>query len=155
MVGAPARPRPGPYDRIVRIEEHVEIMRSQPEVWDFVAEPLNDPQWCSKVKAVEPSGSNRWSVWHRPVPFRPPVSLTVEHLIVEPPNRLTVREEDDAGVFNVEYRLDATESGTRFTQMSECEWKRLPKLLRPIYDRGTRRDVRAQLRSLKTVLEGD
>lgn len=79
--------------------------------------------------------------------------LTVEHVVVETPSRLTMLEEDDAGIFNVEYRLDATESGTRLTQVSECHWKRLPGVPRPIYDRGTRRDVRAQLRSLKTVLE--
>jgi uncharacterized protein YndB with AHSA1/START domain len=137
----------------MRIEEHVEIGRSAAEVWDFVADPLNDPLWCSKVKAVEASGTNRWAVWHKPVPFRPRVSLTVEHLVVEPPRRLTMREEDEAGVYSVEYRLDATESGTRLTQVSECAWKRLPRVLRPIYDLGTRRDVRAQLRSLKTVLE--
>jgi len=137
----------------VRIEESVEIRRSRSDVWDFVADRLNDPRWCSKVKEVEASGTNRWIVWHKPVPFRPRVLLTVEHLVVEPPRRLTMREEDHGGVFNVEYRLDATESGSRFTQVSDCNWKRLPRALRPIYDRGTRRDVRAQLSLLKAVLE--
>src|SRR5690242_12483722 len=129
----------------MRIEERVDVRRSLEEVWDFVADPLNDPLWCRKVKAVEAAGPNRWAVWHKPVPLRPPVSLTVEHLAVEPPRLLTMREEDEAGVYSVEYRLDTTESGTRLTQVSECGWKKLPRVLRPIYDLGTRRDVRAQL----------
>ena len=137
----------------MRLEERIEIARSLGDVWDFVADPLNDPTWCSKVKRVEPTGAKRWNVWHKPVPLRPPTLLTVEHLLVERPNRLMMREEDHAGVFEVEYRLEATAAGTRLTQTTECHWKRLPRVLRPIFDRGTRRDVRAQLRSLKAHLE--
>jgi hypothetical protein len=62
-------------------------------------------------------------------------------------------EEDEASVFNVEYRLQPTAAGTRFTQVSDFRWKTLPRILHKIFERGVRRDVRRQLRELKKVLE--
>ena len=102
---------------------------------------------------MEATGDKRWKVVHKPVPLRPPMELVLDHLDVEPPNRLRLREEDDASVFHVEYRLEAVRTGTRLTQVSELEWKRLPQILHGTFARGVRRDVRAQLRALKRLLE--
>lgn len=76
------------------------------------------------------------------------MKLTLELLELEPPRRLVLRQEDEASVFNVEYRLEPSEARTRFTQISEFEWKRLPRLLRGTSARGVRRDMRGQLRAL-------
>jgi len=118
-----------------------------------VADPLNDPRWCDKVKSVEVAGDNRWTVIHKPVPLRPATGLTVEQVDVEAPHRLKLREEDEASIFHVEYRLAAAETGTRLTQISEFEWKSLPRVLHGTFGRGVRRDVRNQLRALKRLLE--
>jgi hypothetical protein len=56
-------------------------------------------------------------------------------------------------VFEVEYQVEATAEGTRFTQSSEFQWKRLPRFLHESFARGVRRDIRHQLRQLKRVLE--
>ena len=112
-----------------------------------MSDPLKDPDWCPKVKSVEPAGERRWSVFHKPVPLRSPFELTLEQLDVQPPSRLTLRQEDEASIFNVEYRLEPTETGTRFTQISEFEWKKLPRVLHGTFARGVRRDVRGQLAS--------
>lgn len=118
-----------------------------------MADPLNDPRWCDKVKSVEVAGDNRWTVIHKPVPLRPATGLTVEQVDVEAPHRLKLREEDEASIFHVEYRLAAAETGTRLTQISEFEWKSLPRVLHGTFGRGVRRDVRNQLRALKRLLE--
>jgi hypothetical protein len=81
------------------------------------------------------------------------MELTLEHLELRPPEKLTLREEDEASVFNVEYRLERRAAGTRFTQISEFEWKKLPRVLHGTFARGVRRDVRAQLRALRRLLE--
>jgi hypothetical protein len=81
------------------------------------------------------------------------MELTLEQLELHPPERLRLREEDEASVFDVEYRLERSAAGTRFTQISDFEWKRLPRLLHGTFARGVRRDVRAQLRALKRLLE--
>jgi hypothetical protein len=122
-------------------------------VWAIVADPLNDPRWCSKVESVEEAGDGRWIVKHKPVPLRPPMELTVEHLEASAPSRLSLREEDEASIFHVEYRLQPSDRGTRFTQISEFEWKQLPRFLHGMFARGVRRDVRGQLQALKRLLE--
>jgi phosphoribosylaminoimidazole-succinocarboxamide synthase len=118
-----------------------------------VSDPRNDPSWCRKVRSVEPAGEGRWRTLHKPVPLRPPMELDLEQLELRPPEKLALRQEDEASVFDVEYRLEASGAGTRFTQISEFEWKKLPSVLHGTLARGVRRDVRAQLRALKRILE--
>jgi carbon monoxide dehydrogenase subunit G len=138
-----------------RIEESIEIARTPDFVWAFLADPLNDPRWCPKVKSVQPIADRRWRVVHKPVPFRRPMELTVEHVELRPPKSLTLREEDEASVFDVEYRVDQSGDGTRFTQISSFAWKGLPRVLHGTFARGVRRDLRAQLKALKRLLEAD
>jgi hypothetical protein len=64
-----------------------------------------------------------------------------------------MREEDAASVFDVEYRLDEIADGTQLTQVSEFQWKKLPRPLQRVLALGVRRDVAAQLRDLKRCLE--
>ena len=137
----------------MRVAEAIEIRRTIDEVWAFVADRANDPRWCQKVKSVELLGPGRWRVMHKPVPLRPPAVLMVEQLGAEPPHRLRLREEDDASVFEVEYKLEVAGGGTRLTQVSEFECKSLPRWLQPFFARGVMRDVRGQLRELRRVLE--
>lgn len=132
----------------------MEIERFPEDVWSFVSDPMNDARWCRKVHAVEPSGPGRWLVRHKPVPLRPPLELSIEHVEVDAPSRLKMREEDEVSIFNVEYRVEPTATGTRFTQVSDFEWKRLPRVLRKTFERGVRRDMHGQLRALKKLLEG-
>ncbi|MGA8927306.1 MAG: SRPBCC family protein [Solirubrobacterales bacterium] len=137
----------------MRVEESIQIARPPQEVWALVADPENDPRWCRKVRSVEATGESRWNLIHKPVPLRPAMELVVERVAADPPRRLALREEDDGSVFEVEYRLEEADGATRFTQVSEFEWKRLPKILHRTFDRGVRRDVRGQLRALKQLLE--
>jgi hypothetical protein len=118
-----------------------------------VADPQNDPSWCRKLKSVEAAGERRWTVIHKPVPLRPAMELALEQLEVQQPSRLTLREEDEVSVFNVEYRLEPTAVGTRLMQITDLEWKKLPRVLHGTFARGVRRDVRGQLRALKRLLE--
>jgi hypothetical protein len=81
------------------------------------------------------------------------MELMLEHLELRPPVSLTLREEDAASIFDVEYRLERSGDGTRFTQISVFAWKRLPRFLHGTFARGVARDLRAQLQALKRVLE--
>ena len=138
----------------MRVEEAIVIARPPEQVWAVVADPRGDPRWCPKVESVEAAGEKRWTVTHKPVPLRPPMEMSLELLSLDPPTRLTLREEDEASVFEVEYRLEPIPSGTRFTQVSDFRWKKLPRVLHGFFARGVRRDVRGQLRELKRLLEG-
>jgi len=136
------------------VEESIEIACPPAVVWQFVADPMNDPRWCPKVKRVEPSGPTTWTVAHKPVPWRPAIELELRQVELDEPNRLLIREEDEVSVFEVEYRLEPTDAGTHFTQISEIEWKRLPRLLHGVFERGVHRDLRVQLRRLRDELAG-
>ena len=137
----------------MRVSETIQIECELEKVWQFACDPIHDPLWCPKVKSVDRVGPDRWLVHHKPIPLRPPVVLTVDQVAVEAPNRVALREEDAASIFDVQYRLEATTSGTRFTQISEFRWKRLPWLLQRLLALGVRRDVRRQLCELKRALE--
>lgn len=137
----------------MRVQESTELAVPIERVWEFVVDPVNDPRWCPKVVAVEPAGVGRWTVLHKPMPLRPAVELAFEHLEAQPPQRLTMREEDEASVVFVEYRLAPTASGTHLTQTSEVEWKRFPGFLHGALHLGVRHDVRKQLSRLRRVLE--
>lgn len=138
----------------MRVEEAIGIAQPPEMVWAVVADPHNDPRWCRAVKSVDVAGERRWRVMHKPIPLRPPRELQLEQLESEPPHRLALRQEDAAAVFTVEYRLEPTQTGTRFTQVSEFAWKRLPRVLRGLFRRAIRREVRRQLETLKALLEG-
>jgi hypothetical protein len=137
----------------MRVEESVRIARVREDVWAFLVDHSNDPMWCSKVKSVDPRGPGKWTLMHKPVPLRPSMRLELEEVEADPPKLMRLREEDDASVFHVTYRLEPGEQGTRFTQISDFEWKKLPRFLHGTFARGVRRDVQRQLRDLKRVLE--
>ena len=139
----------------MRIEETIEIERPVQAVWAMVSDLKNDPSWCRKVKSVDGNGDGRWIVIHKPVPLRPAVRLSVVEVERRAPDGLTLRQEDKASVFRVEYILEPTAAGTRFTQVSDFEWKNLPRVLHGTFARGVRNDVRGQLQALKKTLEGD
>lgn len=137
----------------MRVSETIEIKRGIEEVWDFVCDPTNDPAWCPKVRSVARAGPNRWVVNHAPIPLRPTIVLTVDQVTADAPHRLVLRQEDETSIFDVEYRLEPTPWGMRFTQISDFSWKRLPMLVQRVLAPGVRRDVRRQLRDLKRTLE--
>ena len=57
----------------VLIEREIEIQRPVDEVFDFLLDARNDPDWCHKVQSVElvsrdgPGTGARYRVVHKPV----------------------------------------------------------------------------------------
>jgi len=137
------------------VEEAIGIARPPETVWAVVADPRNDPRWCRTVQSVTALGEGRWRVMHKPIPVRPPRELEMTELEADPPHRLALRQEDVAAVFHIEYRLEPTDAGTRFTQVSAFAWKTLPRALHRTFGGAVRREVRGQLRTLKALLEGN
>jgi carbon monoxide dehydrogenase subunit G len=110
----------------VRVAETVEIKYGIEEVWRFVCDLTHDPAWCPKAKSVDRVGPDRWLVHHKPIPLRPTCVLTVDQVVVEAPHRLVLREEDDVSIFDVEYRLEPTSSGTRLRRSASSDGRGCP-----------------------------
>jgi uncharacterized protein YndB with AHSA1/START domain len=140
------------------IEKTILIDRPLEAVWQYVADPRNDPRWCEKVISVEqltgdgPGPEASYRVVHRPVRLKKPKRLQVTVEEFNPPHRMRVREEDDDAVFNATYDLESVGEATRLTQRDRIEWK-IPKFQRPIGNRMVSRDIENQLSALKRLLE--
>jgi uncharacterized protein YndB with AHSA1/START domain len=142
----------------VRIEKTVTIARSPHEVWEYISDPSNDPDWCEKVDSVDrpADGASRlgasYRVMHRPRPRKAAVALEVEVVEFFPPHRMGLRQVDDDGTFNVVYLLESVGAGTQLTQVDEIDWK-IPKPAYPIARAMVSRDMARQFAALKNRLE--
>jgi uncharacterized protein YndB with AHSA1/START domain len=142
----------------MEIVRSVVIDRPIDEVFAFVADPRNDPRWCSKLVSVEqvegdatgPGG--RWRVVHRPVPLRPAREMRYECVSWDPPRRIEWREDDGHDVIDVVYELEPAGTSTRFAQRDDARLG-APRLVQPIMKAGIGRDIAHQLGELKRVLE--
>ena len=144
--------------RAMRIEKAIEIARSPEDIWAFISDARRDPEWCHKVDSVEqltgegPGPSAKYRVLHRPRPGKPATTLMMDVVEYDEPLSLRWREEDEDGVFDVTYRLEQTNTGTRLTQIDEIDWK-ISKLLYPVARVTVSRDIARQLAALKGLLE--
>ena len=138
--------------RSVVIDCHIE------DVFAYVADPLNDPAWCSKVERVEqvegegPGPGARYEVLHRPIPLRPARRMAYACVELDRPHRIVWREDDGADAIDVTYELESVWTSTRFTQRDEVRLG-APRALHPLLRIGIGRDVGRQLRTLRRVLE--
>jgi len=133
-------------------ETTISIARSVDDVYAFLADPGNDPSWCTRVRSVERSGDGEYRVMHKPLRIQPrPYELRMRLLEADPPNRLRWEETDRDGTLVVEYELAATPSGTRFTQRTDLSG--LSPLVRFFARRTIPRHIAEQARALKAHLE--
>jgi Polyketide cyclase / dehydrase and lipid transport len=138
--------------RAVVIDWHIE------DVFDYVADPLNDPRWCAKVLDVRqtqgdgPGPGSVYDVLHRPIPRRPARRMTYACVGWEPPHRIAWHGDDGTDVIDVSYVLEPVWTSTRLTQRDDAVLG-APRLLHPLLRIGIGRDMARQLRTLKRVLE--
>ena len=142
----------------MEITRSVEISRTIDDVFAYVADPRNDPEWCPKVLSVAdtsgsgPGPSARYDVVHWPVPVLSRRHMNYVCLGWEPPNRIDWREDDSTDVLHVTYMLDDLGQSTRMTQRSRPELA-APRVLHPLMRLGIGHDIARQLKTLKRILE--
>ena len=124
--------------RAVVVDRHID------DVFDYVADPGNDPAWCPGVVSVRqiagdgPGPAGRWEVLHRPR-LRRARTLRRSCLAWEPPARVVWRDDDGGRLLDVAYELEAVWTATRIT--------------RRVTGRGARRDAARGLPELRRALE--
>ena len=143
----------------MRVSRSVLVARPVAEVFAYVAEPLNDPDWCPKVLSVEqiegdgPGAGARYQVIHRPIPLRPPRQMAYVCVGSQVPSALEWREEDGSDTVTVTYSLEDLGSKTRMTQQSDAELG-APRVLHPLMRIGIGHDIGRQLKALKEEAGG-
>jgi hypothetical protein len=80
----------------VQISRSILIARRRADVFAYVADSCNDPEWCAKVVLVDQTASDRPGpgahhlVKHRPIPLRP--AREMDHFMEAPPNSIVWRD---------------------------------------------------------------
>jgi uncharacterized protein YndB with AHSA1/START domain len=133
----------------------IEIARPAEEVFAFLADPTNDPQWRAGVLDIRlRSGSGQGAVYEQGVkgPFGRRVPADVEITALEP-NRL-IGFRAVAGPVRPEgrYELEPSATGTRVRFTLSCSPSGAKRLMTPMVTKAMHSEV-SQLERLRDVLE--
>src|SRR5215207_3380596 len=143
---------------IMRVEESIEIDRPLQEVFDYVSDVGNYPEWMAHALEVlkdtegPPQQNDRFTVAIKSVGRR--FETPYERTSYEADRGYTDRA---VGGPVPNQRWDSTfeevPGGTRLTRAVEAEMSGILKLLEPIQKRSAERGLRRDLKTLKSVLE--
>jgi uncharacterized protein YndB with AHSA1/START domain len=142
----------------MRLEESVEINRPVEEVFSYVANPENLPEWSGLVLEVhketqgQPEEGDRFTTVAKFLGRR--FETPFERRAYEPNRRYTDRaaggpipDQDWT------YTFEEVSGGTRITRAAEGEPGGFFRLAGPLLERAGRRQIRADLGNLKDLLE--
>lgn len=142
----------------MRVEESVEIDRPLQEVFNYVSDVGNYPEWMAhalevrKDTAGPPQQSDSFVVAIKSVGRR--FETPYERTSYEADRRYTDRAVGGP-IPNQQWHSDFQEvpGGTRFTRAVDVESGGLLKLLQPLQKRAAERQLRKDLKTLKGVVE--
>jgi hypothetical protein len=139
--------------------ESVEIARRPEEIFDYLLDPLNFPEWDDSVVSArreDPAPlavGSRTAVFHRMGPLR--MRTTEELIELNPPRRFTNRGVTGglAGIATV--TVEPLDAGRRshVTISLEIQGRGLAKLMLPLARPQSRKVLPRNLMNLKVVLE--
>jgi hypothetical protein len=142
----------------MHVEESVEIDRSLPEVFAYVSDVGNYPEWMAHVLEVRkdapgpPQQGDRFVVAIKSVGRR--FETPYERTSYEADRRYTDRA---VGGPIPDQRwhsaFEGVSGGTRFTRGVDVESRGLLKLLEPVQKRAAERQLRKDLQTLKDLVE--
>jgi uncharacterized protein YndB with AHSA1/START domain len=141
----------------IREELSVVINRPIEEVFAFATEPENEPLWQSTSLETEQTSEGSVGVG---TTFRNTskflgrrIDSTYEVTENEPPRRQCLRITSGPIPGSGCYLFEPAEGGTRFTQTFEAEIGGFFKLAEPLVGRAIRRQMDADMATLKDLLE--
>lgn len=138
------------------LEAKITIDRTPDEVFAFVADAENDPQWCVHVPEVTKAGDNesglaRYEFVQSMGPAR--IAGIIEYLSNSPPFELSSVAKATGAMFESSYRLEPSNGGTVLTHTKTAHWNGLIRLTHPVQKAMGKRIQVRQLVALKTILE--
>jgi uncharacterized protein YndB with AHSA1/START domain len=138
-----------------RAERTTTIDRPPAEVFEFLANAENDPQWRAGVADISRvSGSGVGTRYRQGMkgPFGRRIPADIEITELKPSELITFQALEGPVHPRGRYELSATEGGTRVRFVLEAETKGLKSLMAPMVQKAMNREVGA-LEKLKRVLE--
>jgi carbon monoxide dehydrogenase subunit G len=132
----------------VRAELTIEIARTQEDVFSYLTDVSNLPDWQTGVKsATERDGRIEES---RSL-FGKEIDTTLEIVEEEAPRLFTLRTLEGPLQLTVRHELEPADEGTRMTVTAEGD---VPGFAAGLLARGAERQFRKDFERLKKILEG-
>jgi uncharacterized membrane protein len=136
---------------MIRFESDVRIRRPLEEVYSYLSEPLNLPQWNSAVQVVHRSSSGTYAM-ERTLPTGRAVD-TLEVEASEGPRAFQFRARGGPTPFRYRYRLEPEPDETLVRLDAEVELPGAGPVLERLAGRAVKRGVHQNLETLKHILE--
>ena len=142
---------------MARFEHTVEIARAPEEVFAYLTDLRNLPEWQASLVEVRPEREGAVEVGTRFREVRSAMGRRVESAVevteLEPPRVFTVRATSGPLPFTVRHTLDGTDGATRLRVEAEGEPRGALRFAGPMVMRAAERQFRSDFERLKTVLE--
>jgi uncharacterized protein YndB with AHSA1/START domain len=142
---------------MVREEETVTVQRPIDEVFAYVTDPANVPEWQASALEARLEGEGQMRAGAQAVEVRKFLGRRMESrmdvLEYEPPRRFKIKVSTGPVPFEATTELSEESGGTRVHGLVEGEPGGFFKLAEPIVARALRRELRGNLETLKDVLE--
>jgi hypothetical protein len=138
-------------------ETGVSIGRAMDDVFAYVSNPLNMPEWYSAVQAVDrlsgPDGQvGSTYLIQRELPGGS-ARNELEIVTLDAPTRFTIRTTSGPTPLIYRYRLSAEPNGTLVQLHATIAPHGIATITGPLAVRGVKRGMDANLAALKTILE--
>jgi carbon monoxide dehydrogenase subunit G len=138
-------------------ENSIFINRPQQEVFDYLSNPANDPQWRSGAESAEWTSEGPPGVGstYRSVDklLGRKIESTIEVTIWDPPNQFGLKAVGGPLPFEGTITLESQESGTRLTQTGHAEFGGFFKIAEGLVGKQIEKQAVADFDALKLVLE--
>lgn len=142
---------------MIQVEDSIIINRPIEEVFAFVADQTNAPQWQDGLLEVRRITAGPLGVGTKHTAARKflgrKLELTNEYIKYEPNRQVTFKGESGAMRFESSYLTESTTNGTKLTSQMQMEQGGLFSLAEPMIAKSLKRDFAADFRALKTLLE--
>jgi uncharacterized protein YndB with AHSA1/START domain len=142
---------------VIVVNTTIRIRRVIDDVFAYVAEPEHFPAWNSAVTDVRPTGATGDNpstfVMTRHLPTGPATN-GLRVVALEPPTRFVLETTSGPTPFHYEYRFSQDDQATTIELDARADIGPLATLLGPLARRGVESGIRANLETLKRILDG-
>ena len=145
---------------MVRFELSIDIDRPVHEVWEYLTEPENVPEWQSSAVSSHQVSAGPIGVGARLQDERrflgKRATSDVEVSEFEPERLFTLHGLSGPVRFTVRHRLSQNGSGTRLDVEAEADpGSGLGRLVRPVVERAAEHELKGDFARLKAILEAE
>jgi carbon monoxide dehydrogenase subunit G len=138
----------------IEADGSVTILRPVEEVFDYLADPRNEPQWLPGARSVNKTSGGELGLGSVFVgEYRRAGRVELRIVEFERPSRVTFRAESKIVQFDDVVRLLPIEGGTRLVARMAAEPQGLMRLLAPVMGRTLRKQFASNWDHLRRALE--